>query len=82
MAEIANCVERARGVTLKQLRGQSRLKQISSVRKLFILMAKEYGYKGKEIAEFIRRDPAVISIALKDLSDFEEDIEIVSRSLK
>lgn len=82
LAEIANCVEKARGITLKQLRGQSRLKQISSVRKLFVLVAKEYGYKGKEVAEFIRRDPAVISIAIKSKSDLEKDIEMVIKLLK
>ena len=66
LPEIAKAIEKINGVTLKQIRGHSKAKEISSGRKLLSIVAKEYGYRGREIAQYIRRDPAVVSIALKE----------------
>jgi hypothetical protein len=74
--------EIVKGVTLKQIHEQNKAKQIISGRKLFVFISKEYGYKGKEIAEYIRRDPAIISTVLKDRKRFIKDMERVVRSLK
>jgi REP element-mobilizing transposase RayT len=82
LEEIVKGVENVKGVTLIQMRGQSKLAQISSGRKLFIVIAREYGYKGKEIAEYIKRDPAVISMALKDIDRFKKDMVMVVSSIK
>jgi len=82
LSEIAKGVEKLTGVSLKQLRGQSKAISISSGRKLLSLVAKEYGYKGKEISEYIKRDPAVVSIALKDRKQLEEDMGNVIKYLK
>jgi hypothetical protein len=82
LTKISEGVEKIKGVTLKQIRGQSKFARISTGRKLLILVAKEYGYKGKEIAEYIKRDPAIISIALKDRSRFEEEMGRVIGILK
>ncbi|MBI5739715.1 MAG: transposase [Nitrospirae bacterium] len=82
LAEIAKCVEDSKGTTLKQIRGKSKLAGISLSRKIFILLAVEYGYKGKEIAEYLGRDPAIISMTLKDKEIFEADMEWVGRSIK
>ncbi len=46
------------------------------------LVAKEYGYRGKEISEYIRKDPAVVSIALKGGEQLEKDMENVIKYLK
>ena len=43
--------------------------------KLLILIAREYGYPVKEIAEYIRRDPAIISRALGDTEQLKGDVE-------
>jgi len=82
LAEIAIGVEKIKGVTLKQIRVHNKTDHITSNRKLFILIAKEYGYKGREIADYIRRDPAIISIAVKDRNRLAKDIERVIRSLR
>ena len=82
LAEIAKGIEKLTGVSLKQIRGQSKAINISSGRKILSLVAKEYGYKGKEISEYIRRDPAVVSIALKDRKKLEKDVENVIKYLK
>ena len=80
--EIAKGVEKVSGVTLKQLRKHNKSKNITSYRSLFILSAREYGYRGKEIAEYVQRDPAIISTAHKDRKRLEADLERVIRSLK
>ncbi len=41
------------GITL--IRQKSKSRDISSGKKLLSLVAKEYGYKGKEIAEYIQK---------------------------
>lgn len=82
LAEIAEGVEKIKGVPLKHLRMHNKTSYITSSRKLFILLANEYGYTGREIAEYIRRDPAVISMALKERDLLEKDMERVINSLK
>lgn len=82
LGEIVKAIESVKGVTLKQIRMHNKSKHITSVRKLFIISAREYGYSGKEIAEHIRRDPAIISTALKDRKILKEDMDGVFRSLK
>ncbi len=82
LSEIAKGLETVRGVTLNQVHSQSKLKEISLSRKLFILVAIEYGYRGKEIAKFLRRDPAVISQALKENNGFDKDVKMLIEALK
>lgn len=36
------------------------------------LVAKEYGYKGKEIAEYLKKDPAVITRCSKSKDTMEK----------
>ena len=37
-------------------------------------MAKEYGYKGQEIAEFLWRDPACVTGYVREKTGLETDI--------
>jgi hypothetical protein len=82
LGEIAGAIEGVKGVTLKQIRMHNKKKDTASARKLFALAAREYGYSGKEIADHIRRDPAIISASLRDRDLLKEDMEGVFRSLK
>jgi REP element-mobilizing transposase RayT len=82
LSEIASGVERIKGVTLDQMRIHSKASGVTECRKLFILISKEYGYRGKEIADYIGRDPAIISMALKDRSQLADDMERVIRSMR
>ncbi len=45
------------------------------------LVANEYGYKGKEIAEYIRKDPAVITRHLKERDKLKKELEKVIHGL-
>jgi predicted transcriptional regulator len=41
-------------------------------RRLFSLAGREYGYKGKEIAEFLGKDPAAVTGYLRRGQDLRE----------
>ena len=75
LLEIEGAVERISGVTLRQLREKSKEVGIVSGRKVMSLVAREYGYKGREIAEYLRRDPAVITRYLKEGERLEGEVE-------
>jgi len=75
--EIAKGVEKLCGVTLKQIRERSKSENITLGRRLLSLIAKEYGYRGKEIGQYIRKDPAVITRDLKEKGKLEKEMEKV-----
>ncbi len=82
LLEIGEGMERVYGVTLRQLREKSKEEGIVSGRKVMSLVAKEYGYKGQEIAEYLRRDPAVITRYLKEGKRLESGVEKVHEALR
>ena len=57
-------------------------RKISLGRKLLSLVADEYGYKGKEIAGYIRKDPALITRHLKEKADLKIEIEKIIKTIK
>lgn len=81
LSEVARGIEKGYGVTIGQLRDKSKDRWILSGRKVFSLVASEYGYKGKEIARYIRKDPAVITRYLKEGSSLREEVEKVVKHL-
>ena len=82
LLEIGGAVDGVYGVTLRQLREKSKEEGILFGRKVMSLVAREYGYKGQQIAEFLRRDPAVITRYLKEGKRLESEIEKVHEALK
>ncbi len=46
------------------------------------LVASEYGYKNKEVAEYIGKDPMVVTRHLKERESFRGEIERVVDYLK
>jgi putative transposase len=79
--EITKAVEHMSGTTLRQLRDKSRGRNILTGRKLASLAAKGYGYKGKEIAAYLRKDPSVITRYLKEGERFRVELEQVLKTL-
>jgi len=59
------------------MREKGKAEGVSLGRKLFSMVAFEYGYKGKEIAEYIQKDPAIVTRHLKEKGNFEGEIERV-----
>jgi putative transposase len=81
LAEIGGAVEKLYGITLRQLREKGRDERIQSGRRLISLVAREYGYRGQETAEYLWRDPAGVTRYLKERKSFETDIEKVHEIL-
>jgi len=55
LKKIVETIGEMRGITLKQLREKSNNREILTVRKLASLAAREFGYKGKEIAFYLQK---------------------------
>jgi putative transposase len=72
--EIAKGIEKIFGVTLKQIRERSRSENITLGRRLLNLVAKEYGYKGKEIGQYIRKDPALVTRDLREKGKLKKEM--------
>ncbi len=75
LKKIVETIGKMRGITLKQLREKSKNREILTVRKLVSLAAREYGYKGKEIAFYLQKDPSVITRYFKEGEKFKADME-------
>jgi putative transposase len=82
LLEIGGAVEGVYGVTLRQLKEKGKEGGVVTGRKVMSLVAREYGYKGQEIAEYLRRDPAVITRHLREGERLEGEVEKVHESLK
>lgn len=82
LEEISKKVEQIFGITIRQLREKCKDRSISMGRKLMSFAAKEYGYKGKEIAKYMRKDPVAITKYLKERSNFIKEVEDICDSLR
>ena len=83
LSAIAAAIEEAYGIKLVEIRSKGKGRAISTGRKVFSQVARAYGYKGKEIAAYTRKDPAIITRYLKDKTvhkiEAEKVIEILKR---
>ena len=61
LPEIARAVTHQTGVTLEQLRSAGKAMQGMIGRRLFTLTAHAYGYKGLEIAEYLKKEPSSVT---------------------
>ena len=82
LGQIAVEIRRVWGISLEDLRGKGKNSGIMNGRKLLALAAIEYGYKGREIAEFLQKDPAAITKYLKDGRNQQEKLERLFSVLK
>lgn len=82
LSEIGKTVEEVYRIRLGQLRGKGRARDLGRGRKVMTLVAKEYGYKGQEIAGYLFRDPSVITRYLKEASEFAGEVESVHALLR
>jgi hypothetical protein len=82
LPEITRGVEKVYGITFKQILEKGKTGNISLGRKLLSLVANEYEYTGREIAEYIRKDPAIVTTSLKERIILEGEIEKVIKMLR
>jgi hypothetical protein len=78
---IARAVERVTGVSLREIRQKDKDKSLLLGKKIFCLSANEYGYRGKEIADFIRKDAALVTRYLKEKNHLKSKINKVIKIL-
>ena len=81
LSEITKGVEEVCGVDLVQLREKGRGESLKKGRMVMSVVAKEYGYKGHEIAEHLWRDPSVITRYLKEGDRYRREVESVHAML-
>lgn len=79
---IARAIEQASGITLGEIRGKGKDRVVSAGRKVFSNVATEYGYKGREIAAYTKKDPSIITRYLKEKGNYKRATERVIEILK
>jgi hypothetical protein len=68
LEEIARGIGEVLGIRLGKLKGKVKDSGVMEGGRLFHLVGREYGYKGKEIEEFLGRDPAAVTGSLTPLT--------------
>lgn len=71
LLQVSKAVEAVYGLKIEDLRSTGKTREVLWGRRLFSLVAKEYGYKGKEIAEYLEKDPAVVTAYSKGSGEFK-----------
>ena len=74
---IAGAVECLSGVGLQELRSETRQSRVTEARRIMSITAGEYGYKKVEIADYLKKDPAAVTLYMRDKNERREDIEKV-----
>jgi REP element-mobilizing transposase RayT len=75
LSAIAAAIGATFDVTLTQMRQKGKDRNITHCRKLLSLVAHEYGYRGREIAGYMRKDPALITRHIKEKEELKKDTE-------
>jgi len=81
LSQIATAVERLHGLRINDLRSSAKPRQISFGRRLFSLGAREYGHKGYEIAGYLRKDPAVVTVYARVNDELTAGVKELKRYL-
>lgn len=84
LAQIAGAAAQVGKNRVDDLRSSSRLREIVQGRVACTVIAKEYGYRGVEVAEFLRKDPTAITLygrKREEAMQFINQVERVLRSL-
>jgi len=82
LVEIAGGIRKVWAVSLKDLRAKGKDPHVMEGRKLLSLAGREYGYKGKEIAEFLHKDPAAVTRYTRDKSGFKKKLDRLFSALR
>ncbi|MBI5167066.1 MAG: transposase [candidate division NC10 bacterium] len=82
LPDLARAVQGVTGIEPRDLRGRSQALPIAQARRLFVLLAHRYGIKGKDVAGYIQRDPALVSRYLKEAPEWEQKVRKAERALQ
>jgi REP element-mobilizing transposase RayT len=81
LSQIAAAMEKRYHITLDQMQSWSRAAGLLMGRRVFSLVAKGYGYRGREIAEYLRKDPAAVTGYLQQGEGLMGEVEKVVEDL-
>jgi len=62
LSQIGGVVEELYGLKMKELRSSAKTRQISFGRRVFSVMARECGYRCKEVAAYLHKDPSGVTV--------------------
>jgi hypothetical protein len=82
LPQISRVLERQYEVSLEDMRLWGRTIKILTARRLFSILAKEYGYTGREIAAYLRKDPAAVTAYLRRGEEVRKKVEAVVAGLR
>ena len=82
LAQMARALERQYSVSLEDMQSWGRTKGILTGRRLFSIIAKEYGYTGREISAYLKKDPAAVTGYLRRGEDVQKEVYIVINALR
>jgi predicted transcriptional regulator len=82
---ISAAIESLHGVSLDEMRRATKHQNVSRARKAFAHAAREYGYRGKEIADYLEKTPASVTMYLRpegEVNNMAADVLKYLRSAK
>lgn len=82
LAQIARTIEWQYSVSLEEMQSWGRTKKILTARRLFGIIAKEYGYTGREIAAYLQKDPAAVTGYLRRCEEVRKEVDTVIDALR
>ena len=75
--EIARATLKHSAMTVDDLRSAGRAQKLAAARKVFSIIAREKGYKTIEIADYLRKDPTLVSIYVRHAESVAEEVRSV-----
>jgi hypothetical protein len=78
---LGRIVEAVGAMDRDELRSSGRFRELVRGRAALTVLAKEYGYRGAEIAAFLRRDPTAVTVYGRKRDEAEEFIAAVEKNL-
>jgi REP element-mobilizing transposase RayT len=78
---IVAAVEHATRVSAEEMLSPTRQSTVTDARRLVSLIAGEYGYTKAEIARYLRKDPAAITLYMRDRDEYREVVERIIKLL-
>jgi len=82
LPQIIQALERQYSVSLEEMQSWGKGKGTLTARRLFSIIAKEYGYTGREIATYLQKDPASVTGYLRRGEDVRKEVDIVINALR
>lgn len=81
LSQIAGAVVQAGEISIADLQSSRRLLDIGKGRVAFTVIAREYGYRGVEIAKYLRKDPTAVTQYARKRSELRDFILHVEQRL-